>query len=75
MKTNLYHKHTESKDVRLQCDRIRSLENLWRGQHRSISSPLYCGARSTNNRGKLEIGQTSVETAINKNARLVKGYR
>ena len=64
MRTNLYHNHAESKHVRFLCDRIGALQNLWRGPRRSVPAFLYYRARSTNNRGKLEICQTSVAAVI-----------
>ena len=71
MRTNLYYNHAESKYIRFSCDRIGSLQNLWRGPRHSISVLLPYGVRSTNNRSKLEIRQTSVTVVIDENAGLV----
>ena len=75
MRTNLYHNHAECKYVRFRCDRIGSLQNLWRGPCCSISGLLRYGVRSPNDRSKLEIRQTSVTVVIDENAGLAKGYR
>ena len=75
MWTNLYDNHTESEHVRFPCDCVGSLESLRRDPSRSISVHLRCRAHSANNRGKLEVRQTSVAVVIDENAELAKGYR
>ena len=74
MRTNLYHDHAESKHVRFTCDCIGTPEDLWRGPRRSISIHLCRRVHSVNNRGELEIRQTSVAAMIDENAELAKGY-
>jgi len=71
MRTNLYHNHAESKYVRFSCDRLCSLQNLWRGPRRSIFVLLRYRTRSAGNRSNLETRQTSVTALIDENAGLV----
>ena len=72
MRTNLYHNHTECKHIRFLCDRTGFLENLWRGMIGAFIG-LRRGGGSANDRGELEIHQTSVTVVIDENIGLVKG--
>ena len=69
--TNLYHNHAERKYVRFPCDRIGSLQNLWRGPCRSRSVFLCYGVHSASNREKIETRQTSVAVVIDEDVGLV----
>ena len=71
MRTNLYYNHAESKYIHFSCDRTGSLQNLRCNPCCSVSILLRYGAHSANNRGKLEIRQTSVVIVIDENAGLV----
>ena len=75
MTTDLYHSHSENKDVHFPCDRASSLQNLWRGPCYRMPVVLSCGVRSANNRRKPEIGQTSVAVVTDEDGELAKGYR
>ena len=75
MRTNLYHNHSEPKDVRFSRDRTASLHNFWRGPCGNPFVFLSCGFHSANNREKLKVGQTSVAITTDENSGLAKGYR
>ena len=75
MRTDLYHDHSEPKDVRFLRSRTTSLQNLWRGPCSRISLILCCRVHPTNNRRKPEISQASVAVGANDNSGLAKGYR
>ena len=75
MRTDLYHSHSKTKDIRFPCDRTTSHHNLRRGPCGNAFVFLTCGFHSANNREKLKIGQTSVVIVTNENSGLAKGYR
>ena len=75
MKTDLYYNNSECKDVRFLRDRTTSLENFWRSPCGHVSIFPSRGVHSTNNRRKLEIGQTGVAVVTDENSGLAKGYR
>ena len=75
MRTDLYHDHSERKDICFLRDHTTSLQNFWRRPCGGVPIFPCCRAHSVNNRGKLEICQTSMAVTANKNSGLAKGYR
>ena len=75
MRTDLYHDYSERKDIRFPHDRTASLENFWRSPCGGVPVFPWCRTHSANNRGRVEVGQTSMAVVTDENSGLAKGYR